>query len=480
MPSNCILWFRSDLRLADNPALSAAIRRGATVLPVFILSPDEDGDWTPGAASRAWLHHSLRALGKELQAHGTKLVLLRGASLDVLEELVRKTGSDAVYWNRDYTPVALKRDEQIMESLREKGIEAKSFQSQLLFEPQTVRNRSGNPYRLFTPFHRHVSTLTPPGETLPAPARIPPPPSLPAGAALETLALLPNHPWANAMLKHWRPGAAGAATALEAFTEDGAEGYPELRDLPGVKGVSSLSPHLHFGELSPRQIWNHLGDHADRDRAPFRTGAETYLRQLVWREFAYHLLFHFPRTVDAPFNPRFRRFPWRKDEEGLRAWRRGRTGYPMVDAGMRELWATGWMHNRARMVVASFLTKHLLVHWQQGARWFWNTLVDADLANNTLGWQWTAGCGADAAPYFRIFNPVAQGQRFDADGRYVRRWIPELERVPDRWLHRPWQAPAGALRGAGLRLDLDYPRPIVEHRRARERALAAYRRTRAG
>ncbi len=472
MPAPTIVWFRQDLRLRDHQALTAAVARGGPVLPVYTWAPEEEGAWPPGAASRWWLHHSLASLDASLQRRGSRLLIRRGPSLATLRDLVRESGAGAVTWSRRYEPASVARDAEIKSALRADGVEAESFESALLVEPWEIRTREGQPYKVFTPFWRALAGGPPPGQPQPAPARVPPPRAWPSSLTLEDLRLLPEIPWDAGFRKAWQPGEDGAHAALESFLDDGVDRYDGARDAMARQGTSRLSPHLHFGEISPREAWALRLDAAGR-RANAAT--DPWLRQIAWREFAHHLLFHYPRTTEHPLRADFERFPFLEDAPGLRAWQRGRTGYPIVDAGMRELWATGWMHNRARMVVASFLVKHLLLPWQDGASWFWDTLVDADLANNTLGWQWVAGSGADAAPYFRIFNPVTQGEKFDASGDYVRRWVPEIARLPDRFLHAPWTAPPIALHEAGVERDRTYPAPIVEHGEARARALAALR-----
>jgi deoxyribodipyrimidine photo-lyase len=467
-----LVWLRRDLRLADNPALLAAAELGGPVIPVFVWSPDEDGAWSTGAASRVWLHHSLSRLEDALRQRHTRLVVRSGDAGAALEELIVATGAREVYFNRRYAPAAVERDAKVETRLRARGATLRSFKSGLLFEPHEVLNRADKPYRVFTAFWKRCQARPPPAAALSEPGTLIAPDRWPDSRPIAALGLLPDVDWTEGIRGAWRMGEAAARESLESFLDGAAADYAQRRDYPGGDGVSRLSPHLHFGELSPRQIWHAVREGVDAG------AAQPFLRQLAWREFAHHLLFHFPHTTEAPLDERFAQFPWRRGGEGLHAWQRGRTGYPLVDAGMRELWTTGWMHNRARMVVASFLVKHLLVHWLEGARWFWDTLVDADLANNTLGWQWTAGCGADAAPFFRIFNPVAQGERFDADGRYVRRWVPALARLPNRWIHRPWEAPPDVLAEAGVRLDENYPRPIVDHAAARARALDAWGRAR--
>ena len=480
MSATSIVWFRRDLRVEDNPALCNAAERGP-VLPVYIHAPDDEAPWSAGAASRAWLHQSLKRHAARLGALGAPLMVFAGDSLKVLKNLIRETGAGALFYNRLYEPEIIARDRKIDADLKAQGVEVRSFKSALIFEPQEIENRSGKPFRVFTPFYRHCLARLPESETLPAPSRLQPSQNAPKDSLeVDTLELMPSHSWASNMLTDWRPGAGGAVRELDLFLESAVDRYPSARDLPAVRGVSRLSPHLHHGELSPRTIVSAVRAVERSDGVRARKGAEAFLRQLIWREFGAHLLAHFPSLPTEPFDQRFKNFSWKKDRRAYLAWTKGKTGYPLVDAGMRELWATGWMHNRVRMVVASFLTKHLLIHWVEGARWFWDTLVDADLANNTMGWQWTAGCGVDAAPYFRIFNPVAQGERFDRDGRYVRRWVPELSSLPDRFLHRPFEAGAAVLSKSGIRLGVDYPEPLVGHKEARERALAAYDRVRGG
>ena len=470
-----IVWFRSDLRLADNPALTAAVARGPCVVPVFVWGPAKDATWNPGAASRWWLHQSLASLQRSLEAKGSRLVIRQGAAGEVLRGLIQETKACAVYWNRCYEPAGRARDVAVEDALRAQGIGAEIFNGSLLLEPWEVATKAGKPFRVFTPFFKTALKQEPPGEPLPPPRRIPAPPQWPKSLPLEALSLEPNIDWAVGMRDAWQPGEAGARERLTAFLKDGIQAYAQDRDRADRTGTSRLSPHLHFGEISPRQIlWPTTQPATAASEAV--AGSEAFLRQVYWREFAYHLLYHEPQTTDHPLRPEFAGMCWSADEAALRAWQRGKTGFPYIDAGMRELWHTGWMHNRVRMAAASFLVKDLLLPWQAGARWFWDTLVDADLANNTMGWQWTAGCGADAAPYFRVFNPVTQGERFDPQGAYVRRWVPELAGVPDRFLHRPWEAAPQVLSDAGVVLGETYPRPMVDHAEARVRALQAYER----
>ena len=472
-----IVWFRIDLRLADHPALQAALKRGGPVLPVFIHAPEEESPWEPGAASRWWLHQSLRALEEDLRRAGGRLVILRGRSLDTLRSLADESGASAVFWNRRYEPAVIARDERVADALRADGMQAESFNGALLHEPWTIRNQSGRPFQVFTPFWRHCLARSGPAQPLPAPRQLAAPKRWPESLPLAALELEPSIDWAKGLRAAWRPGEAGAQWQLRRFVNRALLDYGDQRNRPDLVGTSRLSPHLHFGEITPRQIWHAVRRRAESENIPEKTWrAWQFFTELGWREFAHHLLVHFPHTPEQPLRADFARFRWRRDAAWVKAWQRGATGYPIVDAGMRELWSTGWMHNRVRMIVASFLVKDLLLSWQEGARWFWDTLVDADLAQNTLGWQWTAGCGADAAPYFRIFNPVSQGERFDPQGGYVRQWCPELAKLPDRWLQQPWAAPLDVRSRAGVDLGRTYPEAIVRHPIAREVALEAYAR----
>jgi deoxyribodipyrimidine photo-lyase len=470
-----IVWFRNDLRVSDNPALQESVQRGGVVVPLFIWAPEEEGGWPPGGASRWWLHQSLDALSRDLEGLGSRLIIRRGDSLRVLLHLAKETGARAVFWNRRYEPASIARDTRVKVELAARGLEAKSFKGSLLQEPWEVKNQTGKPYQVFTPFWRACLAGPVPPLPLAAPGCLKRPRSWPESVSLLALELEPKIDWAAGLREAWQPGSQGARAKLRDFLAKAWLNYDEGRNRPDRLGTSRLSPHLHFGEISPRQVWHQVRRYAEQhDLAASAWQRSQFLAELGWREFAHHLLYHFPHTPSQPLRPEFARFPWRKNQAWLRRWQRGQTGYPIVDAGMRELWTTGWMHNRVRMIVASFLVKDLLLPWSEGARWFWDTLVDADLANNTLGWQWSAGCGADAAPYFRIFNPIAQGERFDPQGAYVRRWVPELSRLPDHCIHRPWETPAPRLAEAGPRLGRDYPSPIVKHAIARETALEAY------
>lgn len=473
--SPAIVWFRHDLRLADQPALAAALEQGGPVLPVFLWSPDAEAPWPPGAASRWWLHQSLTRLDESLRQRGSRLVIRIGPVATALDSLIAETGATAVYWTRRYEPSVIARDQAVKQSLRDAGVAAESFPGGLLFEPWEVRTQAGKCFQVFTPFWKKCCELGLSRRPLPAPDALPCPKSWPQSIDLDELQLLPRIPWDREFYDRWSPGETGALTTLQDFLIQRILTYNDSRNQPGRAGTSSLSPHLHFGEVSPLQVWSAVTRRYGLPSPKFgpKTGPATFLSEIGWREFAHHILFHFPQTAESPLRESFERFPWRTSRKDLRAWQRGRTGYPIVDAGMRELWATGWMHNRVRMIVGSFLTKDLLISWRAGAEWFWDTLVDADLANNTLGWQWISGCGADAAPYFRIFNPVSQGEKFDSHGEYVRRWVPELAGLPDEYLHRPWEASTSILRTAGVTLGENYPTPIVDHASARKRALVA-------
>ncbi len=471
-----IVWFRQDLRLQDNAALTAALADDGAVLPVYILDEASAGAWPPGGASRWWLHQSLQRLDESLRTRGSRLLLAQGESGAVLRSLLRQSGATGVCWNRCYEPAAIRRDAALKAALAAEGFGVRSFNSSLLFEPTAVQNKSGGPFQVFTPFWKHCLALTVdapvklPAGSFPAPAH------WPDSLDLAQLGLRPIVRWDAGLAAAWQPGETAARHRLKKFTAGAMEHYDDQRNRPDRTGTSALSPHLHFGEISPRQIWAAVRALSlDSGVFPASRGAQVFLSEVGWREFAYHLLYHFPHTPARPLRAEFAAFPWRTDAGQLRAWQRGRTGYPIVDAGMRQLWQTGWMHNRVRMIVASFLVKHLRLSWQEGAAWFWDTLVDADLASNTLGWQWTAGCGADAAPYFRIFNPILQGQKFDPAGDYVRRWVPELGRLPIEFIHQPWMAPREVLASSGLTLGRDYPQPMVDHGEARVAALGALR-----
>lgn len=466
--SPVILWFRRDLRLADNPALTHAVETGRPVIPLYIL---DQGAATPmGGASLWWLDKSLRALDAALSVLGSRLILRRGDSEAELRRLIREAGAGTVFLNRRFEPDAFARDADIAHGLQAEGVTCKGWNGTLLARPGSVLNGSGLPYKVFTPFHRALLATAVAPPPAPAPDSLTTPTGL-ASDDINSWGLHPGRPdWSGGF--NWTPGEAGAGLAFAAFLSHGLKSYSLGRDIPAEPATSRLSPHLHFGEISPWRAIGAARAAAAEGRVP-AAEVDKFVAEIGWREFSAHLLHAFPQITDTAFRPEYDAMPWRDDPSGLEAWQRGRTGYPVVDAGMRELWTTGFMHNRVRMIVASFLVKHLLIDWREGEAWFRDTLVDADLASNVQNWQWVAGSGADAAPYFRIFNPVTQGQKFDADGRYVRRWVPELRKLPDRWLHAPWTAPPGVLDLAGVRLGRDYPRPLVDHTVARERALEA-------
>ncbi|QYF88001.1 deoxyribodipyrimidine photo-lyase [Brevundimonas sp. PAMC22021] len=463
-----LMWFRRDLRLADNPALEAARVSGRPITPVYIL--DDHLESRPiGAASRWWLDKSLRALSADIAGRGGRLILRRGDAEAELHRLVEDTGAEAMVFNRLYEPDARARDRDIAHALTSAGVSVQSFNGALLAEPDAVRTGAGGPYKVFTPYRRALMSMREAHPPSPVPAEF-------ANASvrsddIDAWRLHPSGPdWSSGF--DWAPGEASAQAGLSQWGANAFADYHHGRDRPSGSASSRLSPRLHWGELAPWRVLDTVEQASRAGKAPVEA-AEKFASELAWRDFSAHLLHHFPSIEDRAFRPAYDAMPWRDDPDALAAWKMGRTGYPMVDAGMRQLWTTGWMHNRVRMVTASFLVKHLLIDWREGERWFWDTLIDADRANNLINWQWVAGSGPDATPFFRIYNPVAQGQKFDAEGRYVRRWLPELARLPDRWLHAPWTAAAEALSHAGVRLGATYPRPIVDHAQARARALAA-------
>ena len=465
-----IVWFRQDLRLRDNPALTAAADSGHPVLPVYILDDANAGDWRMGAASRWWLHQSLTSLNASLDGH---LRYFRGDGAKILTRLARDQGAAGVYWNRCYEPWRIDRDRRIKAELRKSGCAVESSNGSLLFEPQDVAKADGSPYKVFTPFYRKGCLGNAPSPRYPIEAsEITNFDASPLGRKLDELELMPSIRWYDGIADAWAPGETSALDRLERFLDNGIRNYKEGRNRPDLENVSRLSPYLHFGEISPHQVW--YAANALKAVGGLENDIDHFLSELGWREFSNYLLYHWPTLPRKNLQEKFDRFPWRDDAAALGRWQRGQTGYPIVDAGMRELWQTGYMHNRIRMIVGSFLVKNLLLHWRHGEAWFRDTLVDADLANNAASWQWIAGCGADAAPYFRIFNPVTQGQKFDPYGNYVRRFIPEIAGLPDKFLHCPWQAPASVLTEAGIAFGLDYPNPMVDLKASRERALAAF------
>jgi deoxyribodipyrimidine photo-lyase len=461
--SNTVVWLRNDLRVDEQPALKAAIELRNPIIPLFIWAPEEESPWQPGAASRWWLHHSLERLAEEFNARGSRLILKQGASQEVLDDLIDDHDVSAVFWNRRYEPAVIKRDEAVKSHLKERGIQVQSFNGALLVEPWEVSTKQGKPYQVFTPFWKTIKPKIDVEEIWQCPQALSAPTQWPVSSDLKQFELLPSIPWDQGLSDTWTPGTFGARAVLDDFLEARISGYQEDRNRPDLRGSSRLSPHLHFGEISIREVYREA-DRRAGGNGVLRKSGDVYLSELGWREFAHHLLYHFPRTVDEPLRERFAEFPWENNNAALKKWQRGETGYPIVDAGLRELWKTGWMHNRVRMIVASFLCKDLRLNWQEGAAWFWDTLVDADLASNTLGWQWTAGCGADAAPYFRVFNPTTQAAKFDPNGDYIKQYCLELASLEGKKVFEPWK----------VEHDLDYFPPMVDHAEAREIALAAY------
>jgi deoxyribodipyrimidine photo-lyase len=473
-----LVWFRNDHRLSDNPALSAAAATKSQVLCVDVWDDAPGGMRPLGGAARWWLHGSLKALGEELERVGSSLLILRGSALPVIDKLVRETGTSAIYWNRRYGAAEIALDGSIKKHLTDRSIKAHSFNGRLLHEPWEITNQAGKPFQVFTPYLRAVRSR-PIKAPIPAPRMLQgslrPSTVLDEGVSLSGLNLEPSSPdWAGGLRQEWQRGEQAARDRLARFLEAGLKGYAENRDRPGHEGTSRLSPHLRFGEISPRQVWHAVMGEVARQPG-LEQDAEKFLSEIVWRDFTNQLLHAYPHLPEKPHSSRFESFPWIEDRAALTAWQRGLTGYPIVDAGMRQLWRMGWMHNRVRMIVASFLVKHLLADWRQGEAWFWDRLVDADAANNAFSWQWIAGSRPDSAPFHRIFNPVAQGEKFDPNGSYIRTYVPELSRLPAAFIHKPWEAPSGMLREAGVVLGEIYPAPIVPHGPARERALQAFR-----
>ena len=460
-----IHWFRQDLRLADNPALSQAARHG-TVLPIYILDEASAGDHALGGAGRCWLHHSLSALNDAL---GGKLSVYSGDPQRILDQLRARHNIAAIYWNRCYQPWQIHRDTGIKQHLRAQGVAVHTYNGSLLWEPWTIHKADGTPYKVFTPFYRK-GCLGAPAPRTPLPK--------PEGAhyladpqrlSIAELNLLPKRDWGQRIIASWRIGEAGAQMRFAEFIDQGLPHYRNGRNLPAQPHVSRLSPHLRFGEISPHQLWHRVRSRGHDQHI------DTFCSELGWREFSYSQLYHHPSLPRQNLQSKFDRFPWVDNAAQLRAWQRGQTGIPLVDAGMRELWHTGYMHNRVRMVVGSFLVKNLRLHWHHGERWFWDTLFDADLANNSASWQWIAGCGADAAPYFRIFNPITQGEKFDPDGAYLRTYLPELAALPTKHLLNPHTAPEPILAQANIQLGTDYPHPLVDLKQSRQDALEAFK-----
>jgi deoxyribodipyrimidine photo-lyase len=471
--SPLILWFRTDLRLDDNAALAAAVDTRKPVICLYILEDPVADHLALGGAQKWWLHHSLTALSTRLDELGAKLILRSGTAENCLDALIAKTGADSVFWNRRYAPAHIDHDSALKEKLTDDGLTVRSFDGHLMHEPTRFKTKSGGFYKVYTPFWRafagDADAIV--RDRIAAPDTMNVPSRQPESETLDDWALLPTKPnWATGIAESWTPGEKAAHERLDAFLDGPANAYDDGRDLPAKDGTSRLSPHFAFGELSPVTVW-----HRTKSRpGPLSSGREAFLKELVWREFSYHLLVNCDGLAKDNYNADFDHFPWNETDERLQAWQKGRTGYPIVDAGMRQLWQTGWMHNRVRMIVGSFLVKHLLFHWHHGERWFWDTLVDGDPASNAASWQWVAGSGADAAPYFRIFNPILQGEKFDPDGDYVKLFVPELVDLDKKYIHKPWEAPEKMLKSANIRLGETYPEPIVEHKAARQRALDAY------
>ena len=465
-----IVWFRKDLRLSDHPALDAALQGGMEIIPVFIWDRKEGGAWSPGAASRWWLHHSLDSLQSSIRLLGGNLLLVRGIPAEQLPKIARDYQATHLFYGRAYAPAGITTQEAVEEASDSLGITTESFNSALLQEPWETKNGTGKPFQVFTPYWRKSRPIIYREPSSYDPHKLRFTPNLSSPSTLAELGLLPEHPWHQKLGNHWEVSEAAAHQQIERTVAEVTQSYATRRNHPSVNGTSRLSPYLAWGQISPRQICQAV---LQAENEGSHRGENKFLVEIGWREFSYHLLYHFPNIPDQPLRPKYANFPWLDDPDNLKRWQFGKTGYPMVDAGMRQLYETGWMHNRVRMIVASFLVKHLLLPWQEGARWFWDTLVDADLASNTQGWQWAAGCGADAAPYFRIFNPITQGDKFDARGEYARRWIPELEKVPKKFVFSPWTAPSSILSASEVDLGGNYPGPCVDHSEARARALAA-------
>lgn len=463
--STVIMWFRNDLRTHDNSAFFAACQHNS-VIPLYIL--DENAGRSLGGAKKWWLHYAIQELAENIERLGGKLILKKGDEANILKQLIVDTGADTVCWNRRYEPDCIKKDAALKSELTEQGIDVQSFSGFLLHEPTQVTTKAGTPFRVFTPFWKTLDNQVTEAPPLLEPDELPQQSMSIASDELSKWKLCPKSPdWACGFKDFAIPGEKGAYGTLIQFLDGPVTSYKENRNFPAINGTSSLSPYLTFGEISPRQIWH---------ESLTKDGGQAFRRQLAWRDFSYHLLYHNPNLNHVNFNSKFDQFNWSENTKGLEQWKKGLTGYPIVDAGMRELWQTGYMHNRVRMVVASFLTKHLLIDWRIGEQWFWDTLLDADPANNAASWQWVAGSGADASPYYRIFNPIIQGKNFDADGTYVRKYVPELENLDNKFIHTPWEAPESALEAASITLGEDYPYPIVEHSLARNKALDAYKR----
>jgi deoxyribodipyrimidine photo-lyase len=467
MNKKILFWFRQDLRISDNPALYEAAQNGK-ILPIYIFENEES--FQIGSASKVWLHHSLSALNYDLQ---NKLNFYFGNAEEIIKNLILENKIDAIYWNRCYEPQAIARDSRIKNYLKNLQIECKSFNGSLLWEPWEVAKPDGNAYKVFTPFYKNgCLSKHLPRFPLAKPKKIELLFDNKNPTQLIDLDLLPQNNWGKKIKQYWQIGEKFAQKKLQIFLDKKLLDYKEGRNFPNHQNVSQLSPYLHFGEISPNQVWHAAKAHAFVNNITL--DLESFLTELAWREFSYYLLYHFPQLPSKNFQSQFDKFPWQDDQKTLQLWQQGKTGYPIVDAGMRELWETGYMHNRVRMIVGSFLVKNLLIDWRYGAKWFLDCLTDADLASNSAGWQWIAGSGADAAPYFRIFNPVLQGERFDSEGNYTRKFLPELAKLPNRYLFKPWEAPSSVLKEAGIILGENYSKPIVDLGHSRKMALQAF------
>ena len=459
--SNVLVWFHNDLRLGDNPALVKAIESGNKVIPIYIWD-EKDSDLHTGSAGKWWLHQSLDRLSNRIEELGNKLVLRKGNPKPIIEEFVSQNNISKIFMNRRFEPHIIERDEDILSQM-----DHEITNGNLLFDPEDIRTKQDKQYTVFTPLWRNCKMQAEPHEPLAIPSEIPAPDKFPESLSLDELGLLPKINWYETFEKKWRPGEEEANRILVHFLKSEARKYGKQRNIPGVRGTSRLSPYLRFGEISPKTIWHVSKDYSN-------PGTEHFVREVGWREFSYHLMANFPFLANKPLRENFEQFPWRDSDEDYEAWTKGMTGYPIVDAGMRELYATGWMHNRVRMIVSSFLVKHLLIDWRKGERWFFDTLLDGDFCSNNAGWQWVSGGGADAAPYYRIFNPILQGKKFDTGGRYVRKWVPEIADIPNANLHAPWELSEGQLQLFGVELGETYPEPIVNHEFARKRALESF------
>ena len=459
-----IHWFRQDLRLSDNPALFEAAKSGK-VLPIYILDEVNAEEHKMGGASCVWLHHALKSLDKSLNG---KLQIFKGDAKKLIPEIIKKSNADSICWNRCYEPWRISRDKDTKQKLEEDNFKVKTFNSSLLFEPWETLKDDGNPYKVFTPFYKKHYFNSSPREPLKEPKNLEIHKDNINSTSIESLNLLPKTNWDKSLTNSWDISENGAKENLHNFLDSGIQNYKQGRNFPATNNNSRLSPYLHFGQISPNQVWHSATFYE------LNENIENFCVELAWREFSFNLLYHFPELPRKNLQSKFNKFPWKNNKELLEKWHQGQTGFPIVDAGMRELWQTGFMHNRVRMVVGSFLVKNLLVHWHEGEKWFWDCLVDADLASNSASWQWIAGCGADAAPYFRIFNPVTQGERFDSKGEYTRKYVPELKDIPDKYLFNPWEAPEKVLESASIKLGKTYPMPIVDIKESRELALSAY------